>query len=55
MNVKGMPRLMLMPLVAWGCERALLCQRLDENARRLTNIFDPPSHVMDPKGVAALP
>src|SRR6266566_2240819 len=31
-----------MPLVAKGCERSLLCQRLDESARHLASILDAP-------------
>jgi hypothetical protein len=44
----------LIPFVAQGCERALLCQRLDENARRLAGILDAPFYVAHLEGLAAL-
>ena len=35
-------------------ERALLCQRLDENARRLASTLDAPFYVVYLQGLAAL-
>jgi hypothetical protein len=43
-----------MPFVAHGCEHALLCQRLDENARRLASKLDAPFYVVHLAGLAAL-
>jgi hypothetical protein len=42
-----------MPLVARGCERALLCQRFDDNARRLTIELAIPFSVVHLAGLAA--
>jgi len=43
-----------MPLVAYGCEHALSCQQLDENARRLASILAAPISVVHLAGLAAL-
>jgi hypothetical protein len=40
--------------VDWGCERALLCQWLDENTKRLASILDAPFYVVHLEGLAAL-
>ena len=37
-----------------GCERALLCHRLDENAGRLASILDAPFYVVHLEGLTAL-
>jgi hypothetical protein len=42
-----------MPFVTYGYENALLCQRLDENARSLERILDAPFHVLHLEGLAA--
>jgi hypothetical protein len=43
-----------MPLVACGCERALLCQQIDENAIRLASKLDAPFYVVHLEDLAAL-
>jgi hypothetical protein len=43
-----------MPFVAYGCEHDLLCQPLDENARRLASILDAVFYVVHLAGLAAL-
>src|SRR5258707_12692848 len=43
-----------MPLAAYGCEHALLCQRLDKNARRLASILEALFYVVHLAGLAAL-
>src|SRR5258708_26314647 len=43
-----------MPLAAYGCEHALLCQRLDKNARRLASILEALFYVGHLAGLAAL-
>src|SRR5258707_6428509 len=43
-----------MPLAAYGREHALLCQRLDENARRLASILEALFYVVHLAGLAAL-
>src|SRR5258708_7377629 len=43
-----------MPLAAYGCEHALLCQRLDESARRLASILEALFYVVHLAGLATL-
>jgi hypothetical protein len=43
-----------MPLVAYGCEHALWCQQLDENATRLASVLAAPFSVVHLAGLAAL-